>query len=155
MRLEGDAIARELLTDPGLRFLQVIPWRILRSNAHKRVQQSNEFIGLRLDDLSDSFELGAAHGGHVTKLTGPPISAHIDRGDPLRIGWLRALGIAGSLSVSRLLTRLGRRDYALVGYPNPASGYSIVNAENIEAVEQLLEGCPIVDRVSLYEALPT
>ena len=38
---------------------------------------------------------------------------------------------------------------------NPASGYSIVNAPNIDAAEQLLEGCPIVDSVSLYEALPT
>ncbi len=38
--------------------------------------------------------------------------------------------------------------------PNPASGYSIVNAENIDAAEQLLEGCPIVDSVSFYEALP-
>jgi len=37
---------------------------------------------------------------------------------------------------------------------DPASGYSIVNAENIDAAEQLLEGCPIVDSVSLYEALP-
>ena len=37
---------------------------------------------------------------------------------------------------------------------NPASGYSIVNAENIDAAEQL-EGCPIVDSVSLYEVLPT
>jgi hypothetical protein len=38
---------------------------------------------------------------------------------------------------------------------NPASGYSIVNAENIDAAEQLLEGCPIVESVSLYEALPS
>ena len=38
---------------------------------------------------------------------------------------------------------------------NPASGYSIVNAENIDAAEQLLEGCPIVDSVSLYEAVAT
>lgn len=37
---------------------------------------------------------------------------------------------------------------------SPASGYSIVNADNIDAAEQLLEGCPIVDSVSLYEALP-
>ena len=36
----------------------------------------------------------------------------------------------------------------------PASGYSIVSAEHIDAGEQLLEGCPIVDCVSLYEALP-
>ena len=38
---------------------------------------------------------------------------------------------------------------------SPASGYSIVNAENIDIVEQLLEGCPIVESVSLYEVLPT
>ena len=37
---------------------------------------------------------------------------------------------------------------------NPASGYSIVEAEHLDAAEQLLEGCPIVDSVSLYEALP-
>lgn len=36
---------------------------------------------------------------------------------------------------------------------NPASGYSIVSAEHIDAAEQLLEGCPIVDSISLYEAL--
>jgi len=36
---------------------------------------------------------------------------------------------------------------------NPASGYSIVNAEHLDAAEQLLEGCPIVDSVTLYEAL--
>jgi len=38
---------------------------------------------------------------------------------------------------------------------NLASGYSIVCAEHIDAAEQLLEGCPIIDSVSLYEALPT
>ncbi|MCP4966873.1 MAG: hypothetical protein GY926_16795 [bacterium] len=37
---------------------------------------------------------------------------------------------------------------------NPASGYSIVVAPHIDAAEQLLEGCPIVDSVSLYEVLP-
>ena len=36
---------------------------------------------------------------------------------------------------------------------NPASGYSIVNAEHLDAAERLLEGCPIVGSVSLYEAL--
>lgn len=36
---------------------------------------------------------------------------------------------------------------------NPASGFSIVLAEHIDAAEQLLEGCPIVDSVTLYEAL--
>lgn len=38
---------------------------------------------------------------------------------------------------------------------NPASGYSIVSAAHIDAAEQLLEGCPFVDSVTLYEALLT
>ncbi|MCP3974334.1 MAG: hypothetical protein GY720_07570 [bacterium] len=38
---------------------------------------------------------------------------------------------------------------------NPASGYSILKAEHIDAAEQILEGCPIIDSVTLYEALPT
>lgn len=33
-------------------------------------------------------------------------------------------------------------------------GRSIVVASHIDAAEQLLEGCPIVESVSLYEALP-
>ena len=36
---------------------------------------------------------------------------------------------------------------------NPASGFSILVAEHIDTAEQLLEGCPIVDSVTLYEAL--
>ncbi|MCP3939336.1 MAG: hypothetical protein GY708_28640 [Actinomycetia bacterium] len=36
---------------------------------------------------------------------------------------------------------------------NPVSGFSIVVAEHIDAAEQLLEGCPIVDGITLYEAL--
>ena len=36
---------------------------------------------------------------------------------------------------------------------NPANGFSIVVAKHIDAAEQLLEGCPIVDSVTLYEAL--
>ena len=38
---------------------------------------------------------------------------------------------------------------------NQASGYSIVVAPHMDAAEQLLEGCPIVESVSLYEALPS
>jgi len=37
---------------------------------------------------------------------------------------------------------------------NPASGFSIVVDEHIDAAEQLLEGCPIVDSITLYEVLP-
>lgn len=36
---------------------------------------------------------------------------------------------------------------------NPASGFSIIIAEHIDAAEQLLEGCPILESVTLYEAL--
>jgi len=36
---------------------------------------------------------------------------------------------------------------------NHASEYSIVAADHIDAAEQLLEGCPIVDSVDLYECL--
>lgn len=36
---------------------------------------------------------------------------------------------------------------------NPASGFSIVVAEHVDAAEQLLEGCPIVDSITLYEML--
>ena len=35
---------------------------------------------------------------------------------------------------------------------NPANGYSIVRAPHLDAAEQLLERCPIVESVSLYEA---
>ncbi len=37
---------------------------------------------------------------------------------------------------------------------NPVSGYSVIEAGHLDAAEQLLEGCPIADSVSLYEALP-
>lgn len=45
------------------------------------------------------------------------------------------------------------RTFELSLSPSPASRYSIVSAEHMDAAEQLLEGCPIVDSVSLYEAL--
>ena len=37
---------------------------------------------------------------------------------------------------------------------NLASGYSVVIAPHIDAAEQLIEGCPIVEGVSIFEALP-
>ena len=45
------------------------------------------------------------------------------------------------------------RTYELTLSSNPASGYSVVWAEHLDAAEQLLEGCPIADSVSFYEAL--
>jgi len=35
-----------------------------------------------------------------------------------------------------------------------ATGYSILSAENMEDAERLLEGCPIIESVRLYEAMP-
>ena len=35
----------------------------------------------------------------------------------------------------------------------PITGYTIVNAENMEAAQKLLDGVPI-DGVRIYEALP-
>ena len=36
----------------------------------------------------------------------------------------------------------------------PAHGYSIVNAESMDAAEKLLDGCPIITSVRVYEAMP-
>ena len=35
-----------------------------------------------------------------------------------------------------------------------ATGYSIISAESREDAERLLEGCPIISSVRLYEAMP-
>jgi hypothetical protein len=52
----------------------------------------------------------------------------------------------------RLVTN--ERTFELSLTSNPASGYSIVEAEHLDAAEQLLEGCPIADSISLYETWP-
>ena len=52
----------------------------------------------------------------------------------------------------RLVTAEQTFDLSLTS--NPASGYSIVEAAHLDAAEQLLEGCPITDSVSIYEANP-
>lgn len=51
----------------------------------------------------------------------------------------------------RLVTT--ERTFELPLDANPASGYSIVRATHLDAAEQLIEGCPIADSISLYEAL--
>jgi hypothetical protein len=42
--------------------------------------------------------------------------------------------------------------HALAAADGAATGYSIVSAESLEAAERLLEGCPYVSSVRLYEA---
>jgi hypothetical protein len=48
------------------------------------------------------------------------------------------------------VTRTGRRE--LSPDQGAATGYSIIAAESREDAERLLEGCPIVTSVRLYEA---
>jgi hypothetical protein len=75
-----------------------------------------------------------------------------------RNDWIRRRAVSfadfgNSFGPGRQITNATTIELSLLS--NPASGYSIVKAENIDAAEQLLEGCPIVDSVNLYEALPT
>ncbi len=51
----------------------------------------------------------------------------------------------------REVTRTGRQDLAMAA--DAASGYTIVNAESMEAAEKLLENCPIETSVRIYEAI--
>jgi len=60
--------------------------------------------------------------------------------------------IGTSFGPGRVVTHEQTFEMSLLS--NPASGYSIVEAEHLDAAEQLLEGCPIADSVSLYEARP-
>ena len=51
----------------------------------------------------------------------------------------------------REVTKTGGRD--LAGDATPITGYTIVNAEDMDAAEKLVAGAPI-DSVRIYEALP-
>ena len=50
------------------------------------------------------------------------------------------------------VTKSGSRELSPV--MGAATGYSILSAESREEAEKLLEGCPIIDSVRLYEAMP-
>jgi hypothetical protein len=50
----------------------------------------------------------------------------------------------------REITKTGSRD--LTPAMGAAGGYSILSADSMEDAERLLEGCPIIDSVRLYEA---
>ena len=60
--------------------------------------------------------------------------------------------VGATFGPGRLVTN--GRTFELSLMSNPASGYSIVEAEHLDAAEQLLEGCPIGDSVSFYEVWP-
>jgi hypothetical protein len=52
----------------------------------------------------------------------------------------------------RQVTPAGSTD--LTDDTSPATGYSIINAETIDEAEALLDGCPIISSVRIYEAMP-
>lgn len=56
------------------------------------------------------------------------------------------------LVAGRVITAAGANDAATDVLP--AVGYSIVNAQDMDAAEKLLDGCPFVNSVQIYEALP-
>ena len=51
----------------------------------------------------------------------------------------------------REITNAGSRD--LTPEMGAAGGYTIMSADSMDAAERLLEGCPIIDSVRLYEAV--
>lgn len=51
----------------------------------------------------------------------------------------------------REVTPTGSKD--LTPEMGPASGYSIINADSIDDAVKLLEGCPIITSVRVYEAM--
>ena len=73
--------------------------------------------------------------------------------------WMNWFGeIGGSIVDSgnpfgqgREVTPTGRQDLAMDA--GAASGYTIVNADSMEAAEKLLENCPIETSVRIYEAM--
>ena len=70
--------------------------------------------------------------------------------------WFASIGASivdngNPFGVGRKVTKTDSRD--LAGDATPITGYTIVNAESMEAAERLLDGVPI-DSVRVYEALP-
>ena len=49
------------------------------------------------------------------------------------------------------VTPTGKRDVS--SDLSPATGYSIVNADSLDDAVGLLDGCPIIDSVRVYEAM--
>jgi hypothetical protein len=75
-------------------------------------------------------------------------------------GWTKWFGVLGNRVVDsgnpfgegKEITKSGTN--TLPQGPEAISGYTIINAENIEEVEKLAKDCPIVTGVRVYEALP-
>lgn len=70
--------------------------------------------------------------------------------------WFAAVGESfvdsgNPLGAGREVTKSGST--ALTAEMSPATGYCIVSAEDMDAAERLLEGCPIIDSARIYEAM--
>ena len=63
----------------------------------------------------------------------------------------RIVDSGNPLGNCREVTPTGSRD--LTPEMGAAGGYSILSADSMEDAERLLEGCPIIDSVRLYEAM--
>jgi hypothetical protein len=72
--------------------------------------------------------------------------------------WFAALGdrvvdSGNPFGAGKEVTKSGSKDLAMD--TNSIAGYTIVNAENAEEIEQLVaKECPMVTGVKIYEALP-
>jgi len=71
-------------------------------------------------------------------------------------GWFASVGdrfldIGNPLGNCLEVTRTGTRERS--PDTGAATGYSIISAESREEAERLLEGCPIISSVRLYEAM--
>ena len=71
-------------------------------------------------------------------------------------GWFAKVGDRFAVMGSPLgncleVSKTGRRE--LSPDMGAATGYSIISAESREDAERLLEGCPIISSVRLYEAM--
>ena len=69
--------------------------------------------------------------------------------------WFSAVGdhmvdSGNPFSMGREVTKTGNRDLPLE--PTSLTGYCIMNAESIDDAQKLLEECPIIHSVRIYEA---
>jgi len=72
-------------------------------------------------------------------------------------GWFHSIGdkivdAGNPFGPGRSVSKDGATD--LGPADRPATGYSIVNAESIDAAQKLLEACPATGGVQVYEAMP-
>jgi hypothetical protein len=78
--------------------------------------------------------------------------------DEMKAGWQQWFAEVGNRFVDSGNPFLGGREVtpsgstALTPQMSPAVGYSIVSAADMDEAERLLEGCPIIESVRIYEA---